>query len=732
MKKLNDEKASLIISLVYLLNPYIHDNPFETLTLFMGFIIYTFYFYEVKNYKAFFLLFIISLSTMEFNPVIGGFLGIYILLLFLYDKNKDNLTEFIKDKNIRKLISPLKNIIKSKYFYFSLSIIIISLSFYEIDKYMILYFSSGTHKINKNLINSGNLTFIGILNSFKVDFSSKINSILTLNAPFLFLSFMDPIGFILEFPWFFASGITSFGAYWSPYVYYDSYTLPFAAIAMIFGIKRLSSIIKDEYSRKKVLRYISILALFITIILLISNSLFPMIINPVTPVNNNKQGVDQLAPLIPHNQSVYTGVNELPIVSQYAPNTWFYGNPENYTLFNISKGAPYSLSGYNFIAASGNYELYSRTSDNMKFNNLYTTNNLGKFSEGRPLSTSNNYCLPPGSYNISWNENYLSPLSIQEFNKGNTSKEFLNDSYAMIYPIKVNSTLKLNKISINSNMYYGYYIIQSMITSSLNPKSVLQGYSYGHNQYNFINEILNYNLTLKPGKTYYLWLWSSGYPGGMYYPVHKGNNVSYVAKIYNGTGTDAYGIKINKVYSITKSNLNPQIYLYGDSKFNKKNPSNIIISINSNSNNETHYITINKSNVYSYNFIVNKTEKVKINLNSNILNGTLSSNLFIKSNTYKNYNNFFLKNPNIVLGILFILTLPILLFSFFNVSLFANMNFNKINNLSKLILIASLILYFVLLTLYFYLFNIDFIVFKILGIVISILLLLFIISYRKL
>ena len=29
-KKLNNEKAAFFISLVYLLNPYIHDNPFET------------------------------------------------------------------------------------------------------------------------------------------------------------------------------------------------------------------------------------------------------------------------------------------------------------------------------------------------------------------------------------------------------------------------------------------------------------------------------------------------------------------------------------------------------------------------------------------------------------------------------------------------------------------------------------------------------------------------------
>ena len=76
------------MAIVFLLNPYIHDNPFETLTLFMGFIIYSYYFFDAKRYIAFAITFLLALSTMEFNPVIGGFFGLYLILLFLYDKIK--------------------------------------------------------------------------------------------------------------------------------------------------------------------------------------------------------------------------------------------------------------------------------------------------------------------------------------------------------------------------------------------------------------------------------------------------------------------------------------------------------------------------------------------------------------------------------------------------------------------------------------------------------------------
>lgn len=729
LKHLKDEKTAFIVSLVYLFNPYIHDNPFETLTLFMGFIIYSFYFYDIKNYKAFYITFIISLSTIEFNPIIGGFFGLYLLLLYLYNKYIDNLKILIKNKNIKEWLNPIRSVLKSKYFYVSVSIIAISLSFYEIDKYAILYFSHGTHPISENIVDSNGLTFSGILSGFKYGFSSKINSIMTLNMPFLFVSLFDPLAYFLEFPWFFVSGISSFSPYWSPSLYYDSYIIPFAAISTVFGLQRLSSYISDQNSRTKLLRYLSLLMLFVTVILLISTSLFPMVNNPATPVNNNKAGIEKLASLIPYNQSVYTGVNELPIVSQYAPDTWFYGGPENYTLFNITDGAPYSLASYHFVAAAGDYALYAKNNIDAKFNDVYIQSINSMAGPAAEIDNIYSYCLPHGNYTLNLTENY-SPIKTiaKEFNSENISYEFLNESYAIIYPMEFKGNITLSQIAINSHMNYGYYVIQSMITTSLDPNSTIASYSYGHNQYNFVNEILNYkNLNLTGNKIYYLWLWSSGDPGGMYYPVHNGTKSTYIAKIYNGTGTDAYGISITHLYNISSSDLNPQFTIYGyNNSAGKYYPSIISISING----KSEELNITGDNSYNINFNVVSNAKSNIDITSNLINGNLTYNTLIKSNTYKSYNNFFFEEPYIILGILVLATMPLFVFSIFDISLFNNFNYKTMNHLSRLILLAALIIYFILLSLYFYVFNMNLLVLKILGIAILISFVLYIISYR--
>ncbi len=726
-----NDKISFIMALAYLFNPYIHDNPFETLTLFMGFIIYSFYFFDSKNYKAFFIVFIISLSTMEFNPLIGGFFGLYLILLYTFDLYRNNIKEFIKERKSKYIIEPLKYIVRQRYFYLAISILLISITFFEVDKYSILYFSHNTHPISSNIAGSNQSSIFSLLYGFKSGLSSKIKSIMELNMPFLFLSFLDPFA-LMELPWFMASGISSFGPYWSPYVYYDSYIIPFAAIAAVLGISRIYKLLDGLNKKNKIISMLSYLVLFVTIILLISTAIIPMFENPVKSVSNENAGVAQLASLIPKNQSVYTGVNELPIVSSYVPDTWFYGSPKNYTLFNVSNGPPYSLNGYHFVAGSGNYALYSKTyNGNVKFNNILTDYNTGKFNPGYSLRDSKNIFLPSGSYNLSLNYNY-SPLKINEtgFNKGNTSMEYLNDSYAMIYPLKYNINTTLNRIAINSKMRSGYYTIQSMISSSLNASSSLQSYSFNHNQYNYVSEVLHYNLTLKAGKTYYLWLWSSGDPGGMYYPVHNGSKNTYIAKIYNGTGTTSYGYYFKNVSSINSSNLNPQIFVYGFNKNGKKLDSNLTLQVINGNEAINKTVTIKGNGKYTFNFNLSKSGETSISLSSNIVNGYFNSNNVLSSVAYKNNdNNFYLENPYIVLSLIFIIALPLLMFSLIAVNI---PKLYSIESISRLILIASLISYYLTLTLYFYHYvDISLLAFKYLGLIISISLLLYLLNYKN-
>ena len=155
----------------------------------------------------------------------------------------------------------------------------------------------------------------------------------------------------------------------------------------------------------------------------------------------------------------------------------------------------------------------------------------GTYTPGERLSINllNGRYTPPGNNSISLHLSY-SGNDVQTINSNANKTLFLNDSYAMVYPFRLNNSEQLSNIILDSNMLSGYYILQSMITTSfngtqLNTSSIISTESYGQNQYNMIDENFNYkNVQLDSNKTYYLWLWSSGDPGGLTFPI--ANNIA--------------------------------------------------------------------------------------------------------------------------------------------------------------------------------------------------------------
>lgn len=726
-KKLNNDKASFLMAMVFLLNPYIHDNPFETLTLFMGFIIYSYYFFDAKRYVAFAITFLLALSTMEFNPVIGGFFGLYLILLFLYDKIKiSSIKNLIKKpvnqfKKVKSRLSELKD--SQSYFSIGIILLIISIGLFYGDKYLILYFSHGSHAITSNIAGSNISSFSAIIKDFRTDISSKIDNLMYLNAPFLFLSFLSPFA-LLELPWFLTYSISTFSPYWSISVYYDSYIIPFAAISTILGLYKIHSML-GEGDRMKIVNRIAYLALIVTLILLLSNVIAPMVTNPVSPVNSNEYGVDQLASLIPGNAKVTTGVNELPIVSSHAYNTWFYGSENSYVLFNITD--PPDLTNYGFLAASGSYALYEKGyTGKPELNNLNYSVKSGTYTPGEQLSINllNGGYIPPGNNNISLHLSY-SGNDVHTINSNASSSLFLNDSYAMVYPFKLNNSEQLSNIVVDSNMTYGYYILQSMITTSfngaqLNTSSIISRESYGQNEYNMIDENFNYkNVQLVSNKTYYLWLWSSGDPGGLTIPVENTTSPhSYIVKIYNGTGTDSFGYSARKIYSSVEEKLAPRLTFVFNSD-NVHEASNIYVSIGG----KTTKLSVTGNSVYHF-----STDGKGIYVNSTVLNGTLGISYTISAVNGREIINPLLQHPYIILGFIFIASAFV-----YPVSSFVNKNTNVLNlKLIKISLILSVIVFYSVFTLYYYrLISVDLIYFKIIGVIIAISFLLFILKFNK-
>ena len=350
----------------------------------------------------------------------------------------------------------------------------------------------------------------------------------------------------------------------------------------------------------------------------------------------------------------------------------------------------------------------------------------GTYTPGERLSINLLNCkyTPPGNSNISL---YLSYSGNDGYtiNSNANSSLFLNDSYAMVYPFKLNNSEQLSNIILDSNMTSGYYILQSMITTSfngakLNTSSIISTESYGQNQYNMVDENFNYkNVQLDSNKTYYLWLWSSGAPGGLSFPVENTTNShSYVVKIYNGTGTDSYGYSISKIYSSAEEKLAPRVtFVFNSDKIHKA--SNIYVSIDG----KTKELNVTGNSVYHF-----STGGTGIYVNSTVLNGTLGISYTISAVNGREVINPFLQHPYIILGFIFISSAFV-----YPVSSFVNRNTNVLNlKLIEISLLISIIVFYSVFTLYYYRFiSVDLIYFKIIGIIVAISFFVFILRFNK-
>ena len=197
-----------------------------------------------------------------------------------------------------------------------------------------------------------------------------------------------------------------------------------------------------------------------------------------------------------------------------------------------------------------------------------------------------------------------------------------------------------------------------------------------------IDENFNYkNVQLDSNKTYYLWLWSSGDPGGLTFPVENTTNShSYVVKIYNGTGTDSYGYSISKIYSSVEKELAPRLtFVFNSDRIHKA--SNIYVSIGG----KTTELNVTGNSVYKF-----STDGKGVYVNSTVLNGTLGISYTVSASNGREVVNPLLQYPYIILGFIFIASAFV-----YPVSSLANRNTNALNlKLIEISLIISIIVFY--------------------------------------
>jgi len=374
LRLFGDRRYALLTALAYLLFPWVTTyltRPFEVVILTAPFFALALYNLYTGNRLGYWLSLTLTMTTIEFAPMLSFFIGLYILATKL---------DWLKAKG--KVVLGLETIAFSLAWLFG-------------DFLLVYYFSRGAINIFQNVWGSalsgplisitdsiGNAIFHftthtssssssshnvapslssvleTLANNVKTGLHTKIQSTIFLMMPTLFMNLAEPQNLLL-LPWLYVMWQTTFPPYYIIWVYYTALVAPAVIVPTIWALRKF---------RPRVRRALMV-ALFIaaTISTLFLNVLSPLsalyfhepMPNPLQPATTPYDlALIQLNDYVPPNESVSVPASAVPWFSltRYG---WtehgvpFFG-PNNYTEFEayspfVPTGYPYSLNLNNYL-----------------------------------------------------------------------------------------------------------------------------------------------------------------------------------------------------------------------------------------------------------------------------------------------------------------------------------------------------------------------------------------------
>ncbi|MEM4091247.1 MAG: DUF2079 domain-containing protein [Thermoplasmatales archaeon] len=525
---------AFLISLTYLFYWGLPSQfPFEEVVMFAGPAIFAVYFLETRRVIPFIISFILMLSTIEFAPFVGLFFFLYIA---------------VREGVPGKLIGLISRKITKKVFLrliwnpFLLSSIILSVAFIFIDNQITLFFSSGAHPIYINISGSNFFSIQSLVNGIRTNDGTKIINIMYYEAPYMFLSFLDPI-FILQLPWIFVSSFASLFYYYSPGNYYNIFFAAFIPIGFIYGLKRIHDSAQEEKKKsivKKVVVFVLVFNILIFVAAGTAQGYYDISSQHVTP---GDQAPLILAQQLVNGRSVEVGVDELPVVGMYDWNETIYPSNSQYILFNNSP--PTTLSDYGFLAADDQYMLYEKNYT------LPPRFNYFRYSVDGSIGQVFNTFVPPGNYSVNVSivkTHYEKPLVLAR----SVGWYPLAVGQAIAVPFRVSNTEVLEGANIPVNyfgghpLYEGAWLLTGGISTSLHsiPVSISSETTFPVHAFEFNN------ITILPNVTYYFWFYPDlSNTGGLTVGQSAVNGTSYLANIESGSPSNI--TKLNFTLPIT-------------------------------------------------------------------------------------------------------------------------------------------------------------------------------------
>jgi len=302
-KHLGDRLSAVSLAAVYLTYPAVQSVncfDFHTEAFIPLFFLMAFYYIDDKKWFKGLLFVVLTLSTIEFAPILIIFLGAYLALKEAFTKDPTERSKSL----LKRMLFPALLI--------AIAVITFFLAFFVID----------TLNPIKSTGLPGNWTywgsslsgvFLNILThplealAYMVTPIDKGFYILFLLAPLLMLPIFTP-EFLLAVPWLIAAPLSENALYYNIYFQYSAFAIGQLFIAFIFSVKRLSLFGNDGRRNLKLQRTVIAFALVVTI-------LFSVAVSPIGLPEFSSRSVEitphstllnNILKLIPNNASVAT------------------------------------------------------------------------------------------------------------------------------------------------------------------------------------------------------------------------------------------------------------------------------------------------------------------------------------------------------------------------------------------------------------------------------------------
>ena len=261
------------------------------------------YYLDKGDYKKYYVFLFLTLSTIEFTPIITFMLGVYGLI-----KDRRAVVKFLKREEVSLVVL-------TKHSIYVMIISIIWLLFAIKVKVLINPYPSPLPSQFSHLFKFP-LDLNVLTKKFLRNLDQKIMFLILMCGPMIFLSFLSPLDLILALPWILISFLTDYTPYFSINYQYTAFVFPFLFIASIKGIRELAfrNGRIDERILKRIFALLIISSLLFSSASIFANKVFMKRMTGYI-TEKHRAYLERIISLIPPNASVLTQNDIFPHIS---------------------------------------------------------------------------------------------------------------------------------------------------------------------------------------------------------------------------------------------------------------------------------------------------------------------------------------------------------------------------------------------------------------------------------